>query len=47
MTKHKLGVSRILECKQEEVKGGWRKMHNEDLQICALLMGHVAHMREG
>jgi hypothetical protein len=38
-------LRRIFGPEREEVTGGWRKLHNEELQIKKVGMGgHVAHM---
>jgi hypothetical protein len=30
----KMGLRRIYGCKKEEVTGGWRKLHKEELHDC-------------
>jgi hypothetical protein len=32
-------LRRIFEPKREEVVGGWRRLHNEELHTCALHQG--------
>jgi hypothetical protein len=37
-------VRRIFEPKREEVVGGWRRLHNMELQVKEVGWGHVAHI---